>query len=232
MPAEVIQMQRRSNLALSFQEIFTAIVRVRFNRQAVPSAESFREHMRNALRTASQEAMQKGYNTDDVKLAAFAVIAFLDESVLASSNPVFSTWSRLPFQEELFGQHMGGEAFFQYVQQLLARRDSAEAADILEVFYLSLLLGYRGRYGMGSSGELRGVMDSIRDKIHRIRGSNAPLSPQWAIPSEATPPRRSDAWVSKLMIAAVVTAAVTLAAYAAFLFGLISGASTLHGIAG
>lgn len=230
MPTEAIE--RRSNLALSFQEIFTAIVRVRFNRQAVSSADSFREHMRNALRTASQEAVQKGYNVDDVKLAAFAVIAFLDESVLASSNPVFSTWSRLPFQEELFGQHMGGEAFFQYVQQLLARRDSAEVADILEVFYLSLLLGYRGRYGMGSSGELRGVMDSIREKIHRIRGSNAPLSPQWAIPSEAAPPRRSDPWVSRIMIAAVATAAITLVAYAAFMFGLISGASTLHGIAG
>jgi type VI secretion system protein ImpK len=230
MPTEAIE--RRSNLALSFQEIFTAIVRVRFNRQAVSSADSFREHMRNALRTASQEAVQKGYNVDDVKLAAFAVVAFLDESVLASSIPVFSTWSRLPFQEELFGQHMGGEAFFQYVQQLLARRDCAEAADILEVFYLSLLLGYRGRYGMGSSGELRGVMDSIREKIHRIRGSNAPLSPQWAIPSEAAPPKRSDPWVSRIMIAAVAATAITLVAYAAFIFGLISGASTLHGITG
>ena len=230
MSAEAIE--RRSNLALSFQEIFTAIVRLRFNRQAVSSADSFREHMRNALRNASQEAVQKGYNVDDVKLAAFAVIAFLDESVLASTNAVFSTWSRLPFQEELFGQHMGGEAFFQYVQQLLARRDSAETADVLEVFHLSLLLGYRGRYGMGSSGELRGVMDSIRDKIHRIRGSNAPLSPQWAIPAEAAPPRRSDPWVSRMIIAAVATAAITLVAYAAFLFGLISGASTLHGIAG
>ena len=230
MPAEAIE--RRSNLALSFQEIFTAIVRLRFNRQAVSSADSFREHMHNALRTASQEAVQKGYNVDDVKLAAFAVIAFLDESVLASTNAVFSTWSRLPFQEELFGQHMGGEAFFQYVQQLLARRDSAETADVLEVFHLGLLLGYRGRYGMGSSGELHGVMDSIRDKIHRIRGSNAPLSPQWAIPAEAAPPRRSDPWVSRMVMAAVATAAITLVAYAAFLFGLISGASTLHGIAG
>jgi hypothetical protein len=75
-------------------------------------------------------------------------------------------------------------------------------------------------------------MDSIRDKIHRIRGSNAPLSPQWAIPAEAAPPRRSDPWVSRMIIAAVATAAITLVAYAAFLFGLISGASTLHGIAG
>lgn len=229
MPVESIE--RRSNLALSFQEIFTAIVRVRFNRQAVPSGDSFRDHMRNGLRTASQEAVQKGYAVDDVKLAAFAVIAFLDESVLASSNPVFSTWLRLPLQEEVFGQHMGGEAFFQYVQQLLARRDSVETADVLEVFYLSLLLGYRGRYGMGSSGELRGVMDGIREKIQRIRGSNAPLSPQWAVPAETAPPSRPDPWVSRIMIAAVATAGITLVAYVAFLLGLISGASTLHGLA-
>lgn len=230
MPAAAVE--RRSNLALSFQEIFTAIVRLRFNRQAVSSADSFREHMRQALRTASQEAVQKGYTVDDVKIAAFSVVAFLDESVLASKNQVFSTWSRMPLQHELFGQDLGGEAFFHYAQQLLTRRDSAETADMLEVFYLSILLGYRGRYGMGATGELRATMDSIRDKIQRVRGGNSPISPQWALPAEAAPAPRSDVWVRRLTIAAAVTAAVTISAYAAFAFGLISGASALRVLAG
>jgi type VI secretion system protein ImpK len=230
MPAEAVQ--RRSNLALSFQEIFTAIVRLRFNRQSVPSADSFREHMRQALRAATQDAGQKGYSGEDIKTAAFAVIAFLDESVLASSNPVFSTWSRLPFQEELFGHHMGGEAFFQYAQQLLGRRDSAETADILEVFYLCLLLGYRGRYGVGNAGELRAIMDSIRDKIHRVRGAGTAISPQWVVPNEAVARKRSDPWVQRLAIGAAAILIVTVAGYALFWMGLMSGASALHAFAG
>jgi type VI secretion system protein ImpK len=230
MPAE--SAPRRANLALSFQEMFTAVVRLRFNRQSVPSADSFREHMRQALRSASQDAVQKGYSADDVKIAAFAVVAFLDESVLASNNPVFSTWSRLPFQEELFGHHMGGEAFFQYAQQLLARRDSAETADILEVFFLCLLLGYRGRYGIGNSGELRAIMDSIRDKIYRVRGAATPISPQWALPNEPPARKRFDPWVRKLSVGVAVTAILVIAAYVLFSIGLVSGASALHSLSG
>lgn len=230
MSADVVQ--RRSNLALSFQEILTAIVRLRFNRQPVNSADSFREHMRQALRSASQDAAQKGYPPEDVKIAAFAVIAFLDESVLSSGNQVFSGWSRMPFQEELFGQHMGGEAFFQEAQKLLARRDSAETADLLEIFYLCLLLGYRGRYGIGSSGELRAIMDSIHDKIQRVRGGGAPISPQWAIPNEAPVKKRSDPWVRRLAIGVAATFVLAVVAYALFWMGLTSQASTLHAIAG
>ena len=100
---------RRPNLALCFQELFTAIVRVRFNLQAVPNADAFRANAKNLIRMATQDSAGRGYAGEDAKLAAFAVVAFLDESVLTSKNPVFSTWSRMPLQEELFGEHMAGE---------------------------------------------------------------------------------------------------------------------------
>src|SRR5271170_8306541 len=80
--------RRGWNLALAFQEIFTAIVRLRYNRQAVPNSESFRAQMKQALRVAEQEARSRGVSADDAKQAIFAVVAFLDESVLSSSNPV------------------------------------------------------------------------------------------------------------------------------------------------
>ncbi|HET9743369.1 MAG TPA: DotU family type IV/VI secretion system protein [Terriglobales bacterium] len=223
--------ERRANLALSFQEMLTAIVRLRFNRQNVPSADAFRAHMREAVRMASQDGVQKGYQIEDVKLAAFAAVAFLDESVLASNNPIFATWSRMPFQEELFGGHTAGEMFFQQVQQLLARRDSAETADIIEVFYLCLLLGYRGRYGVGGGGELRAIMESMRDKIRRARGANQPISPHWVVPAEAPVRRRSDPWVRRLAVALIVTASVTTLTYAACQLSLLSTSSDLHRLA-
>ena len=53
-------MDRRGwNLALGFQEIFTAVVRLRYNRQAVPDAEAFRAQMRQALRVAEQDARSR-----------------------------------------------------------------------------------------------------------------------------------------------------------------------------
>ena len=117
-PIKESRLERRPNLAFCFQELFTAIGRVRFNLQGVPNSDAFRANAKNLIRLATQDAAGRGYTSEDVKLAAFAVVAFLDEAVLSSKNQVFSTWSRMPLQHELFGDDMAGETFFQYVQQL------------------------------------------------------------------------------------------------------------------
>jgi type VI secretion system protein ImpK len=166
-------MDRRGwNLALGFQEIFTAVVRLRYNRQAVPDAEAFRAQMRQALRVAEQDARSRGCSPEDVKQVIFGVVAFLDESALGSGNPVFANWPRLPLQAELFGHQLAGEIFFQELQKTLSRNDSQETADLLEVYYLCLLLGFKGRYAAG--GDLRSIMGAIQEKIRRIRGPVGP----------------------------------------------------------
>src|SRR6185437_13483921 len=91
------------NLPLTFQEVFTAIVRLHSNRQSVTNAGNFRDQMKRALKVAEQETRGRGYNTEDITRVVFAVVAFLDESVLSCRNPVFAEWARLPLQTELFG---------------------------------------------------------------------------------------------------------------------------------
>ncbi len=217
--------RRGWNLALAFQEVFTAIVRLRYNRQAVSSAESFRAQMKQALRVAEQEARSGGYNAEDVKQAIFAVVAFLDESALGCRNPAFADWARLPLQAELYGHQLAGEVFFQELQKTLTRNDSAETADLLEVYDLCLLLGFKGRYAAG--GDLRSIMAAIQDKMRRVRDPFAALSPRGGIPAEAFRMVQSDPWIRRLAIAAIATCLVTLALFLVFKFVLISGASEL-----
>jgi type VI secretion system protein ImpK len=224
-------LERRPNLAFCFQELFTAIVRVRFNLQSVPNADAFRANAKDLIRMATQDAAGRGYTNEDVKVAAFAVVAFLDESVLTSKNQVFSTWSRMPLQEELFGEHMAGETFFQYVQLLLSRRDSVETVDVLEVYYLCMLLGYRGRYGSSGDGELRAIMESIKGKTNRVRGGNLPLSPAWALPGDAPLPKRRDRWLRRLVWIAVLAAGLGIATFVASQLMLVSGTSAVRSAA-
>ena len=47
---------------------------------------------------------------------------------------------------------------------MLTRADSPEVADVLEVFYLCLLLGFQGRYAAGGRGDLHSIMISIRER--------------------------------------------------------------------
>ncbi len=225
-------MDRRGwNLALAFQEVFTIIVRVRYNRQAVTNAESFRAEMKKLLRVAEQEARSRGYSAEDVKQVIFAVVAFLDESVLSSRNPAFADWPRLPLQAELFGHQLAGEIFFQELQKVLNRSDSHETSDLLEVYSLCLLLGFKGRYAASGAGDLRSVMAAVREKIRRIRGSSATLSPRGMIPADAVRLTQSDPWVGKLAIGSVIAVVVTLLLFVSFKLLLVYGAAAVSNVA-
>ncbi len=199
--------RRPDNLALIYQEALTAIERLRGNRQGVTDANAFRHHTREAFKSATNQALAAGYTADDARLATFAAVAFLDESVLNSQNPIFSDWLRKPLQEELFGTHIAGEVFFHNLQQLLGRSDSADLADLLEVYYLCMLLGFCGKYSAGNRGELAQMMNMTADKIHRIRGRFSQLSPAWMLPGE-TVGARKDPWLRKLGWIAACTAGV------------------------
>ena len=146
--------RRPESLALIFQEVLTAIERLRGNRQGVTDAEAFRHHTREALKTAANQGFAAGYNADDVRFATFAAVAFLDESILNSQNPIFGDWLRKPLQEELFGTHIAGETFFQNLQQLLGRSDSPDLADVLEVHHLCMLLGLLRPLQRGQPGRI------------------------------------------------------------------------------
>ena len=223
-------MDRRGwNLALGFQEVFPAVVRLRYNRQAVLDAETFRAQMRQALRVAEQEARSRGSSAEDVKQVIFAVVAFLDESVLTSRNPVFVNWPRSPLQAELFGHQLAGEIFFQELQKALNRSDSQETADLLEVYYLCLLLGFKGRYAAG--GDLRSVMAATQEKIRRIRGPIGALSPRGAIPADAVRMVQTDRVSRWLGRAALITSGLVLVLFILYKFVLMSGASSLAALA-
>jgi len=77
------------NLALFFQELYTAIVRLRAGRQDVNNADVFRNQVLHAIKTAEQNARTRGYTDEDVRLGTFAMVAFLDESILNLRKPVF-----------------------------------------------------------------------------------------------------------------------------------------------
>jgi len=199
---------RSDNLALIYEEILTAVVRVRANRDGVGDASGFRRRAREVLRAAANQAMVAGYPAENVQDATFATVAFLDESVLNSQNPIFADWLRQPLQQELFGAHSAGDVFFRKLLQLLERGDSAELADLLEVYYLCLVLGFSGRYGSGIREDPEQIMKSTAEKIDRIRSGCGQFLRASMLPTE-TVLARQDPWVGKLRWAAALLSAAT-----------------------
>ncbi|HEY0780534.1 MAG TPA: DotU family type IV/VI secretion system protein [Gemmatirosa sp.] len=191
-------------LAAAFQEVFTAIARLRTDRQPVQDGAAFRAHMLDLLTRADGDARGAGYDPADVRLAGFAAVALLDESALNARQPALADWARRPLQEELFGNHLAGEWFYQHVEQLLARPDSPQLADVLEVHQLCLLMGFRGRYGSHDAGAVHAVASRIAERIARLRGPAGDLVPGWRPPDDAVVVR--DPWVRRLTIGVAAAA--------------------------
>src|ERR1035441_6314271 len=222
---------RTDNLALAFQELITVGERLRCNRQTVSDAASFRAQIWAAVKTAGDQARNHAYPQEDIELATFAVIAFVDESILNLRHPIFADWPRQPLQEEKYGHHVAGEVFFQNLQKLLLRTDSAQLADLLEVYYLCLMLGFAGRFSLGGRGELMAIMKQTADKLQRIRQTSTILSPDSQPPGSQVKPVSGDPVARALLFVAIGCAALTIALFIIFYVTLGRGVDSLQKIA-
>ena len=228
---EPASVRRSENLALVYQDVLTVVVRLRANRQHVENAEAFRANIRGLLKKSALEAAERDYTGEDTRVATFAVVGLLDETVLSSGNPVFHDWQRAPLAIELYGMGVAGEIFFSSLDRLLARKDSITLADLLEVYYLCLLLGFGGRYGRGGSADLRDYTNRVGERIRQIRGASLPLSPSWAPVAGSMVVRRADPWTRRLAFGAGACLLLALILFAGFRLSLGSGVSELSTIA-
>ena len=107
------QSQRTDNLAAAFQGLITVGERLRSNRQSVSDAASFRAQIWEGVRVADRDARTFGYQPEDIELRnTFAVITFLDESILNLRHPIFADWPRLVVQERTVRPSRGGWCSF------------------------------------------------------------------------------------------------------------------------
>jgi type VI secretion system protein ImpK len=174
------------NLPLLYQGLLTGIIRLKGQRQHLPDGESFRRRTKATLQEIERVAIAASYDGRDVRDTHFAVVAFLDEVILHSKDPVRAEWEQRTLQQDLFGQTDAGVVFFEKLEQFRSRRDSEQLADILEVYLLCLLLGFEGRYAGGKRGELEGQMESLRMRVEYIRGRADQISPSGSLPPAST----------------------------------------------
>ena len=209
---------RADNLALIFQEVLTVIVRLRAGRLRFDGVDIFRNQVWGAIEAAQKEGLRRGYTQEDVKVAMFAVVAFLDESILNSPNPAFSNWQSKPLQQELFGTDEAGDIIFRNISRLLGQKDSESLADLLEVHHLVLTLGLRGRYSAsGTTAEITSIIQKIEEKIRRIRGTPPALA--WQPPPQSVV-QAGDPWIPVMKWLAIGCSALALLLFAAFKFSL------------
>ena len=224
-------LMERETLAVIFQEPLTAVVRVWANPQVAQDPYGLREHMKAALKVSTEEARRKSFSEEETKLATFAIVAYLDETVLTQDQPAFADWRRRPLQEELFGVHIAGEIFFQNLENIIRQPDSLPTSDLLEVYALAISLGFQGRYSAGGKAELKRIVDSCMDKCRRIRGAMPPLSPSGELPAYDAVLSTTDPWFQRLVYVGGGLSILAVLAFIVYKVMLGSGADELRALA-
>jgi type VI secretion system protein ImpK len=105
-----------------------------------------------------------GIDNEKIRLAKFALVAFLDETIISSSWQQKEVWLSDPLQIKLFETFNAGEEFFNFLNELSQR--TGANTEVLEVYYLCLSLGFKGKYQLQSPENLRKIIDDLNLELH------------------------------------------------------------------
>jgi type VI secretion system protein ImpK len=144
--------------------------------------EELRKEISTILQNLEKQGKRHGFPEEDIKATRYAVCALLDETILNSRWEFKDQWADRPLQLEHFGEHMAGERFFDLLERI--RQKGARKVDLLEVFCLTLILGFLGKYKLRGREELQNLIRELAREVNNYRGGTSVLSPHAPIPDE------------------------------------------------
>ena len=128
------------------------------------------------------------FSSKITQVAKFALAAFVDETVLSSNFNLKEEWEKNPLQLEYFGESLAGNKFFEKLAAMIKQVDAT--ADAVEIYYVCMLLGFKGRYGVYEKERLLQIMQETANALVRA-GKIRPveLSPHWMANDQPEPPK-------------------------------------------
>jgi len=148
----------RGRIAEIYSPCFSLILQLRASSH-YSDAELLRSNLMQVLSECEQKAQQFA-SSKDVEDAKFAIVAFVDETILSSNWSLKGEWMSKPLQLQLYNRFDAGEHFFERMNDIL--QDTSSRLEVLEVYYLCLTLGFKGRYQLVEQDKLRARIESAR----------------------------------------------------------------------
>ncbi len=144
--------------------------------QQSPSITELRERIL-ALINAQEERVKSGEaSPESYREARFAVLSWVDETILNSPWPYRNQWQHLMLT--FYKTLNAGEEFFRRLEAI-----PSHANDIREIYYLCVSLGFQGKYAFGDNlNEIRelkhGLYRQLCDSAGDVRQSYRRLFPE------------------------------------------------------
>jgi type VI secretion system protein ImpK len=144
-----------------------------------------RRRMTELLDRTDEQLREARVVSPDLSNIVFALAAFLDESIGQSSWDHRTEWVAAPLCFERFNRFDGGEEFFVRLQALTSTQPPPP--DVLQIYFLCLTLGFKGRYLLRSNEEWYSLVADVGALVRNTNPSRqaaTSLSPR-GLPGEA-----------------------------------------------
>lgn len=167
--------------------IFDLILRLKAG--IVQPSNSLRPTIVGHLQEFEERAAKHRISDKIVQVAKFGLAAFVDEVFLTSNFPLKEDWERYPLQLEFFGEQLAGNKFYDKLEAMLKQIDVT--ADAVEIYYVCLLLGFKGKYAVYEQDKLLSTMQRTADALVKSgKIKQVELSPHWLVQDQPVAPER------------------------------------------
>jgi type VI secretion system protein ImpK len=155
----------------------------------VTPSNDLRPKVASMLNDFEKRAERYRFNHKLIQVAKFALAAFVDETVLLNNFPNREQWEKYALQLEYFGEQLAGNKFFEKLEAMLGQIEVTKEA--VEVYYVCMLLGYKGRYAVYEQDKLLAIMERTANALVKV-GKIVPveLSPHWFANDQPKPPEK------------------------------------------
>ena len=166
---------QKTNLTEICRDCFLLILQLRAAKD-LGEPEILKKRIQELLRHIERESREAGYGEESIQRAVFALVAFIDETIIASEWDQREQWLANPLQLQLFNRYDAGEEFFATLDKL--RRRPEHERELLELYFLCLALGFRGRYRFIGKEKLLELLETTYSELKRADSKHSlTLSP-------------------------------------------------------
>jgi type VI secretion system protein ImpK len=179
--------QSANDLVTFAAPVFDLILRLQSG--IVKPSNELRPKIKSLLDDFEQRAERYRFNHKVVQVAKFALASFVDETVLTGDFHLKEEWEKYPLQLEYFGEQLAGNKFYDKLEAMIKQIE--QTADAVEIYYVCMLLGFKGRYAVYEHDKLLNTMQRTADALVKVgKITKVELSPHWLANDQPKPPER------------------------------------------
>jgi type VI secretion system protein ImpK len=177
----------QSDLIFFASPVFDLILRLQAG--LIKPSNELRPKIKSLLDDFDRRAERFKFNHKIIQISKFALAAFVDETVLTGNFYLKEEWERFPLQLEYFGEQLAGEKFYDKLEAMLKQIE--QTADAVEVFYVCMLLGFKGKYAVYEQDKLLNIMQRTANALVRVgKIKQVELSPNAFKNDQPKPPEK------------------------------------------